>query len=208
MTTYSNGSCLVLLINIDIQLWLDFTDPEVSQYFQNRMLNEYGPAMNGFTNHSDYQDLQFNFNQGWIMRKRVQRMVIPTFQYYEDQDINFSYMLKLKIRKVNHWAQGSDEMRIFQYDINTSGGYYTRALLDKWDYGSPVRVRLDYPGTGTWWICSWTITPANELGESAEVGLYIHAYRPPYYRTTSDFRYGCTLNTVTAVNRRTAGNTA
>jgi hypothetical protein len=187
---------------------MDFTDPEVSQYFQNRMINEYGSTMNGYNNHSDYQDLQFDFNQGWIFRKRVQRMVFPSITYYPDQDINFVYMIKLKMRKINHWAQDADDMRIFQYSISTGGASYTNARLDKWNYGSPVRVRLGYPGAGTWDICSWTITPANELGESAEVGFTIHAYRPPYYRSNTDFKYSCTLGTVTGTNRRTSGNTA
>lgn len=194
--------------NLDIQLWLDFTDPEVTQYFQNRIMNEYGPAMNGFTNHSDYQDLQFDFNQGWIFRKRVQTMQLPTFTYYADQDINFIYMLKLKMRKINHWAQGTDEMRIFEYTTNiATNAFYTRATLIKWNYGSPVRVRLTYPGAGVWDLCYWTITPANELGESVEVGWSIHVYRPPYYRTTSDYKFSCTLATVSATSRRTAGNT-
>lgn len=187
---------------------MDFTDAEVSQYFENRMTNEYGSSMNGYNNHSDYQDLQFDFNQGWIFRKRVQRMVMPKLTYYPDQDINFVYMIKIKMRKVNHWSQNADEMRIMEYSTNTAGAYYTRARLDKWNYGSPVRVRLTYPGAGDWDICYWTITPANELGESPEVAFSIHAYRPPYYRTNSDFKYSCTLTAVGNTYRRTNGNTA
>lgn len=189
-------------------MWADFTDPEVSQYFGNRMVNEYGSMINGLNNHSDYQDLQFDFNQGWIFRKNCQTMQIPVFTYYPDQDINFVYIIKFKMRKVNHWAQNGESMRIMQYTTNAAGSYYTRAYLRKWNYGSPVRVTLDYPGAGSWDICSYTISPANELGESAEVAFSIHAYRPPYYRTISDFKYSCTLTSVGGTNQRSAGNTA
>lgn len=160
--------------------------------------------MNGFTNHSDYQDLQFDFKQGWIFRKRVQRMVLPVLLYYPDLDINFVYIIKFKVRKVNIWMQGGEWMRIFDY--TQGGGSYTNGYLFKYNYASPVTVRLNYPGMGGWDMCGYTITPGNELGESAEVAVSMHVFRPPYYRTTTDFKQSCTLTTVSAVRRYTAGN--
>lgn len=56
-------------VNLDVNLWLDFTDPEVSQLFTNKMQSGYPFVINGMNNHSDFQDMQFNFNQGWIFRK-------------------------------------------------------------------------------------------------------------------------------------------
>lgn len=187
-----------------MMVWLDMTDPEVTQYFQNRIMNEYGSTMNGFTNHSDYQDIQFDFNQGWIIRKNVQRLVLPTPIYYADMDINFVYIIKFKVRKVNHWSQGSENLRIFEY--TQGGGYYTLGYLFKYNYGSPVTIRLNYPGMGGWDMCGYAITPANELGESAEVAVSMHVFRPPYYRTSTEFRQSCTLTSVTGTRRYTAGN--
>ena len=181
------------------------TDPEVTQYFQNRILNEYGSTLNGFNNHSDWQDMQFDFKQGWIIRKNSQRMVLPVLTYYPDLDINYVYIIKFKLRKVNHWTQGGEWVRIYEYSVNTGGGYYSRAYLFKYNYASPVTVRLDHPGVGGWDMCGYSITPANELGESPEVAVSMHVFRPPYYRTTTDFKQSCTLTSVTAVRRYTAG---
>lgn len=187
-----------------VQIWLDMTDPEVTQLFQNRMTNEYGSTINGFTNHSDYQDLQFNFKQGWIFRKNVQQIIFPTIKYYPDLDINFVYIIKYKIRKVNQWNQGGEWLRVFEYTTGASS-YYTRAHLFKYDYASPVRIRLDYPGQGAWDMCSYTISPANELGESVESALSMHVFRPPYYRQSSDHKQSCTLSTVSGVRRTSVG---
>ena len=190
-----------------MQVWLDMTDPEVTQYFQNRILNEYGSTMNGFSNHSDYQDLQFDFNQGWIFRKNVQRIVLPVPTYYADLDINFVYIIKFKVRKVNNWNQGGEWMRIFEY-TTSAGSYYTRGHLFKYNYASPVTIRLDYPSLGGWDMCGYTISPGNELGESPEVALSMHVFRPPYYKTSTDFKQSCNLTSVSGTRRYTSGNTA
>ena len=172
------------------------------------MMNEYGTTINGYNNHSDFQDMQFDFNQGWIFRKQHQTLQFPNFTYYADMDINFQYILKIKMRKVNHWTSAGEWLRIFEYSTDAVGNYYTRAHLSKWNYGTPVRVRLDYPGLGAWDMCYYTITPANELGESPEVAVSMHVFRPPYYRTTTDFKQGCTLTAVSGTRRYTAGYAA
>ena len=61
--------------------WLDFTDPQVTQYFANRVNSGFGATINGRDNHTDFQDLHFNLVQGFVIRKANQMMIFPVFTY-------------------------------------------------------------------------------------------------------------------------------
>jgi hypothetical protein len=191
--------------NPDFNYWLDFTDPEVSQVFKNRANNSYVDAVNGFSNHSDFQDLQFNFVQGFIMRKGGQMITIPRFTFYEDMDVNFVYILKIKMRKVNHWAAGGEDFKLLEYVSNTTGNVWMYARMNKFDYGTPVRQRMSFPGWGWNELCYMTISPANELGESAEQAFHLHALRPNYFRSATEFKYTCQLDYPTWTRKNSAG---
>ena len=199
-------------LTLDTLFWLDFTDPEVSQFFENRVSTGYPFAINGFSNHSDFQDMQFNFNQGWIFRKSLQMFQIPVFKQYQDMDMNFIYVYKHKMRKVNHWASSGEWLMIMNYGYfnnfaaQTGWNSRTRVFLRKYDYGSPVRVYQEFPGQGGWDICSYTITPANELGESVETSFTVHILQTPYFRSASEYRYSCSLSQVQGTRSYTTGN--
>ena len=46
----------------------DFSDPEYTQYFKNRVTSGYGSAIRGAHNHTDVNDFFFNPTNGFTMR--------------------------------------------------------------------------------------------------------------------------------------------
>lgn len=135
-------------------------------------------------------------------------MQLPVFKQYQDLDMNFIYIYKHKMRRVNHWTQNGEWMRIMDYGSYSGATWNsrTRAFLAKRDFGSPVRVRLTFPGDGTQEVCSYTISPTNEFGESVESSFTIHVMQPPYFRTSSEYRLSCSLSDVGSSRKYSSNN--
>lgn len=212
MRGFSVGCCLVASTHPDITYWLDFTDPEVTQYFINRANGTAGPTINGYTNHSDFQDLHFDFKQGWIVRKPLQYMQFGNIPFYTDIDMNHAYIFKMKFRKINHWTAGGEDFRVYEFGRAYSAGPPAVAAttvgyanINKWDYGTNVRLYSTFPGQGGSWICTYGITPANELGESVETAFVVHVYRPQWLRNRFEYRYTCSLAQVTSIRTYNVG---
>ncbi len=141
------------------------------------------------------------------MRKAQMTMQLPTFTYYEDMGMNFVYVFKHKLRKINHWASGGEYLRVLAYGYYTGATFNTRTdmYFRKYDYGSPVRGFQNFPGQGGWDICAWTITPANELGESVESSYTVHVLQSPFMRTQTEYRLSCSLSQVTGTRQYSSG---
>lgn len=162
--------------------------------------------MNGYNNHSDFQDIHFDFNQGWIVRKPVQYIQYGAVPWYEDLGVNHGFTMKIKFRKVNHWNAGSDDFRAYEYGPKANQGtYFARARFNKWNYAANTRLLYEFPGQGGWWMCAWGITPSNELGESVETAFQVHNLRPEWYRTRSEYRMTCGLTQVTTTRQYSTG---
>lgn len=134
-------------------------------------------------------------------------MQIPDFTYYEDMGMNWIYVFKMKFRKVNHWNSAGEAQRILSYGYYSGATWNARTemFFRKYDYGSPVRGYQTFPGQGGWDICWWTITPANELGESVETSYTVHALQSPHMRTQIEYRLSCSLSQVTGTRQYSAG---
>lgn len=186
-----------------IEYWLDFQDPMYSQYFKNRANTSYTAAINGYSNHSDFQDIQFDFKDGWVNRKNMLLIQFPQFTWNEDMDINNIWYFKMKFRHVNHWSQQGERFKFYDYG-NPASPYFS-VYIYKWDYGTPVRVRTVFPGQGDWDTCYYTISPANELGESVETAYGQAVFRPTYSRTQINYRYTCSITGLGSSRTLSAG---
>lgn len=161
-------------------------------------------AINGYNNHSDFQDIHFNFNQGWILRKPHQFITIPTFTWYESLDVTYIYIIKWKGRKVNHWTKDGEYMLLMDHR-NTAGTRSARYQIWKWAYGQDYVGLFEVTNWGSWWTCTFTFNQANQLGETPETAWSYHSSRPSHYRTRLDFRYSCNLSPLTNWNSGTIG---
>ena len=175
-----------------IEYWLDFRDPMYSQYFKNRANTSYTAAINGYSNHSDFQDIQFDFKDGWVNRKNMMLIQFPQFTWNEDMDVNNIWYFKMKFRHVNHWSQQGERFKFYDYG-NPASPYFS-VYIYKWDYGTPVRVRTVFPGQGDWDTCYYTISPANEIGESVETAYGQSVFRPTYSRSQISYRFTCSIS--------------
>lgn len=156
--------------------------------------------------------MHFDFKQGWIVRKPLQYMQFGNIPYYTDIDVNHAYIFKMKFRKVNHWTQNGEDFKVYEFGNGYSAGppviaqsTFASAYFNKYNYGSNVQLVSYFPGQGGSWICTYGITPANELGESVETAFAFHVYRPQWFRNRFEYRWSCSLAQVTTTRTYSTG---
>ena len=139
-------------------------------------------------------------------------MQFGNIPYYTDIDVNHAYIFKMKFRKINHWVAGGEDFRVYEFGNGYKAGppviaqsTYSSGTFNKWDYGTNTRLTSSFPGQGSSWICTYGITPANELGESVETAFAFHVYRPQWFRNRFEYRWSCSLSQVTSTRTYNTG---
>ena len=104
-----------------VKFVLDFSDPEGSQFFTNRVEGDYAYATNGRHNHTDPYDFFYNPAQGWGMRHFASKISVPKIRDFAVEKTSFAYHISFTIRKINADQRGYTEYGLFsRYKVTGS----------------------------------------------------------------------------------------
>lgn len=136
---------------------IDFTDPEYTQYFANRITGSgYADGIRGKHNHTDSADLPFNPVNEFSQRHWIHHISLPFFRDREFTRQNMIYHMKFRGWGLNHWSRGSEWY--FGFGRWTAGGGERhRYAVYKVDYSTRLRVYIRYGHHRH--ICNYNVEP-------------------------------------------------
>ena len=135
----------------------DFSDPEYTQYFKNRVTSGYGSAIRGSHNHTDVNDFFFNPTNGFTMRHYAQYMQLPTFNELVETNFNQIIHIKFKSWGLNHWNRGDTRYYLWQRAPAGTGNWRLGLATRKREYTDYIRVETR--GSRHRHTCSHQTTP-------------------------------------------------
>lgn len=182
---------------------IDFTEPEHTQYFKNRISSGYESAMRGKNNHSDIHDFWFNPVNYFCQRHWAQYIQLPKFQQRPHVRQNYIYNMKFRGWALNHWHKGY--VYIFSFmQWSTVNNIRQGFEFRKTDYHSRVRVNIRYSQHRH--LCNYYV-PSGSAAHKAytqNYGFIAHIYGTNVITKRSYYAWGC--NGYISSGYRSVGN--